>query len=381
MTDPLTLSGGQLEASPEQTEDSTPTPPAPSADNLERRWLAWPATALERLPWPYLVTVVLLGLAALGEQLLEYSSEQASLGAPPSMSPFRLVVFPALVFYILACFFILKRVAVRALDELRPSVKVNDQEYEEHVRHMVVADPRLEFILFLVSVSIVLVFFVVLKLDLLNTNRSLPPNLPAAIYIVCMYILLGWLLLTVVYTSLRQTRALNALAHCPLVINGFDVFNLLPLGRMGLIQSLPTVGIVLVPLILLGTPTQGGYLVIFLSAISILALFVPLWGVHMQIVHNHRRSILAIDEHLQAIQDVLLQGSVSKPQDLVMLSNHTSALIGLRKTILEAPSWPFRDTATVVRAAFAVTSPLMYFILNELIRTYILPILTRGSVP
>lgn len=381
MTDPLTKSDGLLDASREKTEDSTPPPPAPSADSLERRWLLWPATALERLPWPYLVTVIVLGLAALGEQLLEYSIEKASLGAPPSMSPFRLAVFPALVFYILACFYILKRVAVRALAALGPSVQVNDHEYEDHVRRMVVADPRLEFVLLLVSVLIVLVFFVVLKMDLLNSNRGLPPSLPAAIYIVCMYVLLGWLLLNIVYTILRQMRALNALTKCPLVINDFDVINLLPLGRMGLIQSLPTVGIVLVPLILLGTPTKGGYLVIFLSAISFLALFVPLWGVHRQLMLNHRRSLLAIDENLQALQASLLQGSGTKPQDLIMLSNHTSALINLRKAIQEAPSWPFRDTATVVRAAFAVTSPLMYFILNELIRTYILPILTRGRVP
>jgi hypothetical protein len=126
------------------------------------------------------------------------------------------------------------------------------------------ADPRLELILLLVSLGIVLLFFAALRLDLLNTNQGLPAALPLAAFIVAMYVLLGWLLLGLIYGNLRQARALTDLARCPLVINSFNLINLLAFGRLGLIQSLPAVGIVLVPLILLGTPTKGGYLVIFL---------------------------------------------------------------------------------------------------------------------
>jgi hypothetical protein len=356
----------------EPAAEATPPIHAAPHPELEKRWLVWPGTALERLPWPYGITVIVLSVAALLEQLLEYSLEPA-LKTSSAFSPFRLAVFPALVMYIMGSLYILKRVAVKSLAGLRTSVKIDDQDYEQHVRRLIMANPRLELILLLVSIAVVLLFFVVLDLDLLNTNQGLPASLPQAIFIVCMYVLLGWLLLTIVYTILRQTRALNALAHRPLVINEYDLSNLEPFGSLGLVQSLPIVGIALVPLIILGTPTKGGYLVIFLSAISFLALFFPLWGVHEQIGKSHERSLLAIHQELQEIQAALLHGNITNPPEVGALSNRTSALLGLRKTIQETPSWPFKDTATVVRAAFAVTSPLIYFILTELIRTYLLP--------
>lgn len=381
MSIPVAKPVGQGGISSEQVVEASPPPPELSADRLEQRWLRWPATALERLPWPYLITVILLGLAALGEQLLERSLEASFKVYPGIISPLRLAVFPALVFYILLSFFLLKRISVRALAELRPAVNIGDQDYEEHARRMIMADLRTELVLLLVSITITLIFFVVLKLDLLNTNSGLPADLPQAVFIVIMYILLGWLLLAVVYSSLRYARALNALANCPLIINNFDLGNLLPFGRLGLIQSLPIVGIVLVPLILLGTPTKGGYLVIFLSVISSLALFIPLWGVHRQIDQCHESNLSLINQKLQDIKTVVLEGNFSDPSEVGTLADRTDTLLALRKTILETPTWPFKDSATVIRASLTVASPLIYFILNELIRAYIFPFLSGGSAP
>lgn len=371
---------------PPASPGESPTPPVESSPPgrpcssvvYEQRWLARPAIALERLPWPFWLTVVLVAGFALGEQILEYSMEQTLVGGQPTLSIFRLVVSPVLMIYILVNFHLLKKYTVAELTRLRPAVLVSDQEYDEHVKRMVIANPRVEFVLLLVSAVVVLVFFVAFDLDLLNTNRGLPQSLPLAIYIIVMYILLGWLLLAIVYNSLRQAQALSSLARCPLLINGFDLINLLPFGRLGLIQSLPTVGIVLVPLILLGTPTKAGFLVIFLSVVGFLALFVPLWGVHVQIVQSHERNLSAIHAQLQEIKDILLAGLSSDPSYLTSMNNRVTMLINLRKTIQEAPNWPFKDSATVARAIVAVTSPFFYFIINELIRTYVFPVLVTG---
>ncbi len=359
----------------EEREGSTGAKrPAPaSAAVLTGRWSAWPATALERLPLPYALTVALLSLLALGEQLLEYSIERAAVGAPPAISPARLVVFPILVAYVLGQVMVLKGVAVKALAELRTAVLVSDEDYESYVRRMVSANRRMELLLLVVSVVVVLTLFVGMRADLLNTNRSLPHSVPAAAYIILMYVLLGWLLLTVAYTSIRHGRALYALAHQPLAINVFDPTSLEPFGRLGLMLSLPIVGVVLVPLILFGAPTKGGYVVILLSAVSFLALFVPLWGVHQQIERAHKRALVAIHSQLQEIQDILLQGIKADVPDLGALTSRTGMLIQLRKTIQEAPKWPFRDSAGLARAVVAVSSPLVYFVLDELIQTYLLP--------
>lgn len=345
---------------------------------LVRRWSKWPAVALERLPWPYWLTAIVIALLAVGEQILEYSIEWAAVGEQPVMSPLRLAAAPLLLVYILGHFYFVKRASMAALAELRSKVMVSDEEYDKRVRHMIAANPWVELALLLTAVAVVLALLVGLRSDLLNTNSGLPALLPEAVFIIFIYVLLGWLLLTIAYSSIRQARALDALAHCPLTVNVFDPANLLPFGHLGLIQSLPIVGIVLLPLILFGAPTRGGFIVIGLSAVSFLALFVPLWGVHQQIDRAHENALAAIYDQLQEIQGVLFRGVAADPPNLGALADRTSMLIHLRKTVLEAPNWPFKDSAAVARATIAVTSPLVYFILNELIRAYLLPVLSGG---
>ena len=52
-------------------------------------------------------------------------------------------------------------------------------------------------------------------------------------------------------------------------------------------------------------------------------------------------------------------------------------LLTLRKVIDDSPNWPFRSEAAIVRAAIAAASPLIYFILNQLILRFLLPGLIR----
>ena len=366
----------------EDLQDSVVSPAASSADpvvEMVSRWLKWPIVALERIPLPFPLIIIVLGLLAFVEQLLEYSMDIEALGGAATLSPLRLIVFPLLVIYILGNFYFLKRFAVRSLADLRPSVMVDDDIYDEHIRKLIAANGWVELVLLLVSLLVVLGIFVGLKADLLNTSHSLPDSLPISTFIILMYSLLGWLLLEIVYHSIRQARALDGLAHLPLKINVFDLTRLLPFGRLGLIQSLPIVGIVLVPLILFGAPTQGGYLVISISVVSFLSLFVPLWGVHQQIDQAQERTLEAIHDQLQDINNRLLSKEEISPADLSAFSARVKMLVDLRSTILQTPTWPFKDSATAARAIIAVTSPLVYFILNELIRTFVLPILSGAK--
>jgi hypothetical protein len=135
---------------------------------------------------------------------------------------------------------------------------------------------------------------------------------------------------------------------------------------------------VLVPLIIFGAPTKGGYIVIFLSVVSFLSLFVPLWGVHTQIDQLQESTLLKIHKQVQIIEKNILNNMDAELSSISAYHNRLSVLINLRKTVMETPTWPFKDTATVARAIVAVTSPLIYFILNELIRTFLFPILSGG---
>ena len=126
--------------------------------------------------------------------------------------------------------------------------------------------------------------------------------------IALFYTILFWLLLSLVYTGIRSSRALSQLAGQPLTVNVFDPEPLLPFGRLSLAQSLTFVGMFLIPLIIMGPPTRqgGGWLVIGLSVLCLLALFVPLWGVHRQIIEAREEVLGRVCGDLMEVQRSLL---------------------------------------------------------------------------
>jgi len=179
-----------------------------------------------------------------------------------------------------------------------------------------------------------------------------------------------------VYVGIRSSRALSQLAKQPLTVNVFDPEPLLPFGRLSLAQSLTFVGMFLIPLIIMGPPTRqgGGWLVIGLSVVCLLALFVPLWGVHRQIIEAREEVLERVCGDLMEVQRTLLSPAVPDSEQLRALSQRTEVLLQFRKQILGAPSWPFRDTGSIFRATIAALSPLIYFILNELVQSYLFPL-------
>lgn len=346
-----------------------------------QRWSNWAMLLLDRIPLPFSVLVLVLALAAMGEQVLEYTLDP-SLSATIGEAVAKGLVLPVLIIYILIQLRVLKNAAVKALAELRPSVPISDDEYEQHVHRMISADVRIELLLLAASIAIVLLLFTTFEAFLLNTRSGLPAFLPATVWVVAVYGLLGWLLLSLAYWSIRQARALRALARCHLKISLFDLSNLVPFGRLGLLNSLPTVGIILIPMILFGLPTGGGgFLVIGVSLMSLLTFFYPLWGVHRQMDEAKEAALANINEQLEAIQAILSVGIDTEIKDLAGLADRTNLLTKMRELTQESPTWPFKDSAAVARAILAVSSPLIYFVLTELVRAYLLPLIARAPTP
>jgi len=349
-----------------------------NVDRASQPWRTWPGGLIERLPLPYWLVVLLLGASAAGEQVLEMSLVDPTFARALSLIGTGLV-FPALVIYILTHLHILRKASIEALTDLRPSVQVSDNVYEALARRLVRGNPRVETALLGGALGVVLLFFLGLQSDLLSYDGGLPASPWAAAFIILNYTLLGWLILRVVYIAIRQALALHALARQPLEVNVFDPANLLPFGRLSLIQSLPVVALILIPLVLIGPPTQAGYMVILLSVVSVLSLFVPLWGVHRQIDNAKEQVLENIYRRLLIIQRDLLGMEDLDPQTIDNMSDRTAMLVKLRELIQQSPDWPFKDSASVMRAIVAVSSPLVYFILNALIGAYVIPLLTSGA--
>jgi hypothetical protein len=335
-------------------------------------------TALERVRLPAVWLIVIWAAAAAVAQALEYSLRDPGFlrtGADIRGG----LVYVALNVYILTHLSILKRQAVKELALLRPAVQVDDAAYDRQARRTLHADRRVEALILLASAVLWSLIILVLSAnELLAPARARPGGLLILGYVLLSYVMLGWLALTLVYTTTRCARGLGALAHCPLVINVFDPMNLLPFGRLSLLYSLAPVGLVLIPLVGLGRPTQmAGYLIIGFSVVSLLLLFVPLWGVHRQMVRARDAVLANIHERLMAVQGTLLDQADIDAAGVKLMTDRTTTMVNLRKLIVDAPSWPFKSEAAVVRAILATTSPLIYFALNQFLLTLISPLLKR----
>jgi len=337
----------------------------------------WKVIALERLPIPYRWTAVALILFAVFGQALDYVLDNPALRPLKAGQLTSKLVLVVLFVYVLVFMRILKREGLKCLVLLRPAVETSDAGYDDCARRMISARGLVELLLLAVSVVFVVGLFLLPPSELLA--KAAGQRSPALFVTVISlnYVLLGWLLLSLVYAAIRFARGLHCLAGKPLAVNAFDPTNLLPAGRLSLLYSVAAAGLVLIPLVLLGPPTRGGYVVIPLSMVTLLALFVPLWGVHLQINATKHRVLRNIHDQLMQVQVRLLDVSAPEAQELVALSQRTTTLVSLRALIVQAPSWPFRNEAAIFRASVAALSPLVYVVLTQLVMRYVVPLFGR----
>lgn len=350
---------------------------ASTADAVRRRWSKWRLSALERLPFPYWLTLLSFTLITVAEQALEYNLSARFQGVAPVFRVGDALTIVGFVIFVLCYLWVLKQESLVELWRLRPSVLVDDETYEGHVRRMLRADGRVEVGLLGAGVLIALGLYATPLGKLIEIVPQLWAGPLIIAFVGSVYLLLFWLLLVLVYTGVRYGRALQRLSRCPLATDLFDNSHLLPFGRLSLLASLWLVGIVLIPLVVLGPPTSGGYLILGLSLISLLVLFLPLWNIHRQMTEARHTARMKLHAQLMQAQALLLHSDGEDNQGWKALSDRVSTLMGLHKLIHEAPTWPFARGGGFVRAIFATASPVIYFFLNQLILNYLIPLLKK----
>ena len=343
-------------------------------------WVALARTFFERLPLPFPNVVILITMLVVAEQLLEERFVGPLAGFPVWQRFGVRAALPMLALYLVLTNRALKRAVLDCLIRLRTSVQVPEEVYEALVERMVRPSRLVEAALLIVSTTVVLVLFGWMQNPLpIYTSMTLPRQPLATGFVILTYTLIGWLGLTLIYTGIQHAVHLSRLARLPLSINVFDPENLLPFGSISLQHSLVLAGVVVILRVLLGRPTSpASFLVITLASLgSLLALVLPLNGVYQQMRRAKIKALNNISEQLLQAQEALL--SLKDPLDdgVTELNARTNALVNLRKTILESPNWPFRSNTAVARAVLAAMSPLIYFVLTELVRVYIVPVLVN----
>jgi len=350
-------------------EASTSSPPSD-----DRNWTVHTKYVLERLSLSYWLVVVIACVLVLAEQVWEYSLGGAPFSQLNGQALTRLLVMPIMAAYILIFLPVLRQWAVDALIQLRPTVQIGDEEYAEHARGMVTIGWQAELAILLVSVAVVVTLWGAMGWELMSATATLPAVWYLAAVVLVVYTLFGWLLLLLGYSTIRHAVAMARLARNPLHINVFDQSNLFPFGRLSLLHTLPTIGVILIPLLILGMPNQAGFVVVIISLVALLTFFLPLWSVHQQIDNAKDQVRSSVYQHFTGVQGALLQGVDTSIEDLSRINDRISKLSQVRKTIDSTPSWPFQSSAAFRRSIAAVSSPVLAFLLNEILRNYVAPI-------
>jgi hypothetical protein len=343
-----------------------------------QRWTGWTRLSLDGLRVPYWAAALALGALVFAGQIAERTQigPLSDLFAPRVLT-FRLGL-PVLTVYMLLALKTLKTSALPKLADIRSSVQIDDDAFDRHVQQMLSISPRAEAILAGASLAVTLVWFFVLGLPpALTPNAVLPDNFLKALLILASYTIFGWAGLALLYSSLRFGRGLGALAECPLAVNVFDPDDLLGFGMLSLRHSVTVAGAILLLFLMLGAPSQlAEYMVVLLTSLgSLSALVIPLWGVHKQMTAGRDRASSRIGLELAECQAHLLSVARIDPATLAELTDRTSKLMALRALIYKSPTWPFRDVSQLVRVVLAAMSPFLIFIINEIMRTYLLPVL------
>lgn len=340
------------------------------------RWTLWTRLSLDSLRAPYWAVAALLGAIVFAGQVIERSlSGPLSELLVPRVLAFRLAL-PVLTIYMLLALKALKTSALPLLADIRPSVQIDDAAFDRDVRAMLHTSRRAEALLAAVALAIMIAWFFVFRLPVpLTLDAPLPANPLQAAVILGSYVIFGWAGLCLVYSSLRFGRGLGKLADRPLRINVFDPDDLLGFGRLSLRHSLTVALTILLFVIPLGAPSEPiEYTVLLLASLgSLSALVFPLWGVHKQMAHARDSAAKRIGRELGECQSAMMTAPALDESTLAALADRTDKLMALRSMIYKSPTWPFRNVPSVVRVVIAAMSPFLIFIVNEIIRTYLLP--------
>jgi hypothetical protein len=261
------------------------------------------------------------------------------------------------------------------LAAVRSVVEINDAAFRAYEVQMRRLPRRIDAALLLLSATIVLVLFVGLASDLLiddpTTHQAthLPSSPIGASIVLAGYIVIGWAFFRLVIGTVRLARQLAQLTREPLLIKVFDTTALLPFGNIALALALAPAGVIVILVVGLGTPTTvvGWSVLVEATVVILLALLLPLRGIHRQMWIARDAALTTLSDRLADLYAGVTGGLPAEMDEATRMNSATNAVILMRKAVQDMTTWPFRNTAGLARAVLIVSAPLIYTALNQLI--------------
>lgn len=376
MAEPTVEAGG----APRTRRRAAPDGPNPAATAATRRTVReqWVRTA------PYLLLLVAVALVVAG-QVAEDLADSQPLQLLAPMSALRRWTLIVAVLYMLAISLVIDRLVMQSLAALDRLVRMKPERFRDYMDRMRRPSLPIEIVLLVVAGILVAGLFWGLRTSLpiddpvTNAPMFLPADVLGAAAVLIEYTLVGWAVLTLVWTTVRRARALGRLSREPLQVDVFDTTNVLPLGNIALATALAPAGVVVILLFGFGAPSSpiSWALLVLVSVASLVALLLPLRGIHGQMEGARDRALSDINHRLRDSYADLRELKTEPADAMAALRNRVATLIDLRRTVSEMTTWPFRDTLAFGRAVLIALAPLIYTVLNELIKVFLLGPLNR----
>lgn len=330
-----------------------------------------------------LLLVVAVGLVILGQLAEDLADSEPLQMLPPTLLARRWTAVDA-VFYMLVTSILVDRTVRESIPALERVLRIDAAEFQRFVERMRPPSQLVNAALIGASALIVTVLFVGIGLSLpiddpvTRDARYLPEDPLAALAILAGYTVVGWALLRLIYLTTSVGRALGELCRLPLEIDVFDTTDLLPFGNIALASALAPAGLIVILLVGLGQPTTwlGWTILLLAGSASVLALLLPLRGIHRQMARAKAAALANLNARLTRVYNQVVGAGqdANQPPGLDVRAN---TLIPLRRTAHEMTTWPFADTVAFGRAVLIASAPLIYTVLNELIKVFWIEPLSR----
>jgi hypothetical protein len=326
---------------------------------------------------PPVVLAAAVAIVVLG-QLVEDLSDSRPLqmfSQPIALRRWTLIVA---VLYSLGISIFIDRMVGQSLTALDRLIRLNPDRFQAYMTSMRRQGLGVDAVLLAAAAAFVAVIFVGLQTSLpiddpvTNAPVFLPTDRLAALVVLAEYSVVGWAMGSLVWATVRRTRALGELSRQPMQVDVFDTENVLPFGNIALSTALAPAGVVVILLFGFGRPSSplSWTLLILVTLASLFALLQPLRGIHGQMERAKDRALTDINGRLRDSYDELRAQPAPKGGTLADLNARVATLVALRKSIGEMTTWPFRDTIAFGRAVLIALAPLIYTFVNELIKVF-----------
>jgi hypothetical protein len=320
------------------------------------------------------IAVVLIVAAQVVEDLSDTPGLQ--LG-PPTLVRERWTAI-AVAIYAIAVVGFLRKEALESLDELRPVIGCDNVRFASYRRRMAGLSLRVELALVAFSAASVVLLFVVLgqPLPIADSprNEGLMPAAPAAALLTLLaWTAFGWAELRLVLNTVVVARTLSQLSREQVSVHVFDTSDLLPFGNIALVAAFAPAGLFAIMLLGLGAPqnTLGWATLVLATGTSLLALILPLRGIHGQMRRAKDEALAGLNSQLTEVHAVVEPATPVPAAITAELNDRTNLLVSLRRVVAEMPTWPFRDTVAFGRALLLASAPVIYAALNGIVDTLV----------